>query len=141
MTQIPFQGKSLWKRTNQTFMKGKQKYWWKVTPSHSFFYNLLLGNNENKLKRKSDDVEERKNRNKIDYFTESKKYGQTSNNLDFDNTQLMVADNTIMDLLIPKDLFLQGDYCFRIKHRNAMSSELVCRLGINTSFLNDNGNV
>lgn len=49
-----------------------------------------------------------------------------------------LIDNTIIELPQPKDITLSGDILFRIKHKTTMSSEMICRFGINMAFIDNN---
>lgn len=49
-------------------------------------------------------------------------------------------DKPIIDLMGEEKIEIVGDYFFRIKHKSSLSSELIWRFGINTSFLDPTGN-
>jgi hypothetical protein len=49
-------------------------------------------------------------------------------------------DKPIISLMNKEKIEIVGDYFFRIKHKTSLSSELICRFGINTSFLDPTGN-
>lgn len=59
--------------------------------------------------------------------------------INFDERRTNSEDDEIIELMHPSEILLTGDYHFRIKHKNAMGSEEICRFGFNTAFLDKSG--
>lgn len=76
--------------------------------------------------------------NKLSNFGRTEKYDTTPiDEINFDGQQFGDPEDPIIPLPHPSQLKLWGDYLFRVKQKNAMTSEQICRFSFHTSFISN----